>query len=337
MKSQTWILLGTAIVLLCVLTYALIVVTMSKRQTFPIDTVTLWVDGADAGWRDRVQEVFKSAKLAHPRCGLVHNELREPEPVGPATKDELYYGARCVAKFMPWVRTYYVLTQRPHKPWWWPASGKLGNVRMRLVHHDEIFGNHADALPVFNSNIIQAHIHNIPGLAEHFILFDDDFFVGRPLTRDNFFTPDGKRAVNSSYEMNPLTAPPGNWRQVCMNTQKLARQFLLVNSTAPVMVPDHVGYRLLKSAHKHVMENVFKDQVAALHSFRSSTDFVPHYLTNVFMVGAGLTSPLPKSYKSVFVGVLFKKRMDKWGVPHEFCINDRMQPEDVKYLEDLIQ
>ena len=339
MRARNWIIIGTAIVILCILAFALAKITMTRSQksTFPVDTVTLWVDGSDAGWRDRANRHLELTRKTHPNCGLVHNELREPEPVGPTARDELFYGARCVAKFMPWVRTYYVVTQRPHKPWWWPKSGKLGSLTMCLVHHDEIFGEDQDTLPVFNSNIIQAHIHNIPDLAEHFILFDDDFFVGQPMSGDFFFSADGKRAVNRSYEMNPMAAPPGNWRQITLNTQQLARRSILKRNDAPVMVPDHVGYRLLKSAHKLVMESIFRTEVAAMHSFRSHTDFVPHYLTNVFMVAAGMTEPLPVHYNSEFLGLLYKDRMDKRGKPHEFCINDRMQPVDVAYLESLIR
>ena len=56
----------------------------------------------------------------------------------------------------------------------------------------------ADALPTFNSHAIEASLHHIDGLAEHFVYFNDDMFVGRPLRPEPFFTPNGLARVFQS-------------------------------------------------------------------------------------------------------------------------------------------
>ena len=58
--------------------------------------------------------------------------------------------------------------------------------RVSVVDHREIFPD-ARHLPTFNSIAIEAAMHRIPGLAEHFVYLNDDFFLGRPLDPSHWF------------------------------------------------------------------------------------------------------------------------------------------------------
>ena len=42
-------------------------------------------------------------------------------------------------------------------------------------------------LPVFNSRAIEINLHRIPGLAEQFVYFNDDMFITKPVTKEDFF------------------------------------------------------------------------------------------------------------------------------------------------------
>jgi hypothetical protein len=53
------------------------------------------------------------------------------------------------------------------------------------VPHEQIMP--ADALPTFNSTAIEACVQNIPGLSEYFLLFNDDTFIGKPLSPQFWF------------------------------------------------------------------------------------------------------------------------------------------------------
>ena len=59
-----------------------------------------------------------------------------------------------------------------------------------MVTHREIFRDRA-ALPTFNSHAIESQLHHIPGLAEHFIYFNDDVFLGRQVRPELFFHGNG--------------------------------------------------------------------------------------------------------------------------------------------------
>jgi hypothetical protein len=59
-----------------------------------------------------------------------------------------------------------------------------------VVDHREIWDDRA-ALPVFNSHAIEARLHHIPGLAEHWLHLNDDVFFGRASTPETYFAGNG--------------------------------------------------------------------------------------------------------------------------------------------------
>jgi len=87
---------------------------------------------------------------------------------------------RCVRRFMPFVRTIYILLAREsqRKPWM-DVNG------IRVVYHREFIPE--KFLPTFNSCAIEMFLHRIPGLSERFIYGNDDMFPLAPLTEKDFF------------------------------------------------------------------------------------------------------------------------------------------------------
>ncbi|MEZ8310456.1 Stealth CR1 domain-containing protein [Vibrio splendidus] len=134
-----------------------------------IDIVLLWVDSKDPKWQ-KLYDQYSPQRVttANHICRF-------------RSWDNLQYIFRGIEEFMPWVRKVHFVTQG-HLPEWLNKSESKLNV---LTHHD-IFKNH-NHLPTFNSNAIEANFNNIPDLAEKFILFNDDFFVLKPLNEDRFF------------------------------------------------------------------------------------------------------------------------------------------------------
>lgn len=87
------------------------------------------------------------------------------------------YSIRSVEKFMPWVRNIVIVTNGQVPGW-----ANTSSLKLRIVTHDQIFMN-KDNLPTFNSNAIEANLHNIPGLAPCFLYLNDDMFVGMPIDK----------------------------------------------------------------------------------------------------------------------------------------------------------
>ena len=148
-----------------------------NKARLPIDVVFTWVDNTDPVWQKKYQAANQDA---NPSLGLYSaDEARF------ANHNELYYSVYSVQKFMPWVRNIYIVTdeQTPH------CLSEGNHTNIKIIDHTEII--EPQYLPTFNSHVIEAHLHKIPGLSENFIYFNDDVFVARPLKAEHFFRPNG--------------------------------------------------------------------------------------------------------------------------------------------------
>ena len=306
-------------------------------KNFPIDAVVTWVDGADAAWRKRLAADFAEEKRRFPQ--VLHGAAREPTPLPDDAHDELYFNMHLAAAHLPWLRTYYVVSQRPHTPKWWPANNRIGNMEVRMVHHDQIVAPPLTTTPSYNSMGIQTWLHNIPGLAEHFILFDDDFFVGRPLSRKDFFKSSGKPVLNM-HVMNMGAIPTEQsrqslWNRICLNIRRMA--FAAAGDQKPMLVPPHVCVPCIKSLYGSMITQWFPDEAGAFKRFRApDTDFVPHYVLLGILALLGHTSPMRSGIITWFhFGGQFAAalREAKLKLPHMFCINDRLSDEERKMLD----
>ncbi len=150
-------------------------------RVFPeIDLVYTWVDGDDP--EHRAQREF----YAHRPIDLNPERFRDDHQL-------LRYSLRSVERYMGWVRRIYLLTQRPQVPAWL----RTDHPKLKLVHHDQVFEN-PDWLPCFNSEAIETHLHRIPGLAEHFLYFNDDWLLLRNIRPSDFIDPQGRILVRGT-------------------------------------------------------------------------------------------------------------------------------------------
>ncbi|MEV1330587.1 stealth conserved region 3 domain-containing protein [Micromonospora costi] len=156
--------------------------------TFPIDLVYTWVDGTDPDWLRRRAEV--TGMPYHAESASAARFL---------SRDELRYSLRSVHLFAPWVRHIYLVTDDQVPPWLDQSAPGL-----RVVSHREIFAD-PSVLPTYNSHAIESQLHHIDGLAEHFLYFNDDVFLGTDVVPRDFFLANGI----SRFFPSPALVPPG--------------------------------------------------------------------------------------------------------------------------------
>lgn len=133
----------------------------------PIDFVVTWVDGADPEWRAQ-KRIYSPESLSDDR----EERYRD--------WDLLRYWFRGVEKFAPWVRTIHFVTWGHLPPWL-----NTDNPRLHIVNHRDYIPQ--EYLPTFNSNALELCFHNIEGLSENFVYFNDDMFCLQPLKKEDFF------------------------------------------------------------------------------------------------------------------------------------------------------
>ena len=143
------------------------------EPSFPVDVVITWVNGSDPLFREQ--------------CATYHTRLfpdKKLESGRFRDNGELRFALRAIEKFAPWVRTIHLLTNRQQPSWLNREHPKL-----HLVDHRECIPE--AFLPTFNSHVIEAYLHKIPGLAEQYLYINDDVFLGRSVNKSDFFTANG--------------------------------------------------------------------------------------------------------------------------------------------------
>ncbi|MDI6943088.1 MULTISPECIES: stealth family protein [Microbacterium] len=142
--------------------------------TFDIDMVFSWVDGSS---NDFQRERAKRMNAYVVGEGDAHAARYRHV-------DELRYALRSVHMFAPWVRRIFIATDSPAPRW------LAEHPRVTIVRSEEFFAD-PTVLPTHNSHAVEAQLHRIPGIAEHFLYSNDDMFFGRPVSPEMFFTAGG--------------------------------------------------------------------------------------------------------------------------------------------------
>lgn len=176
-----------------------------KQQNQTIDFVITWVDGNDPAWQ------AEKARWQQPA------EKGDCAPVRYRDWDTLHYWFRAVETYAPWVNRVHLITWG-HVPTWL----NLAHPKLNVVRHEDYIPK--EYLPTFSSHPIELNIHRIPGLAEQFVYFCDDFYLGAPCKPEDFFR---NGVPCDSLSETPLSAgAPTVWNYVRMNdTAFLGRHF----------------------------------------------------------------------------------------------------------------
>lgn len=170
-----------------------------------IDFIVTWVDMADPQWR----AVFNkySGQKEEERNGVSEARFRDP--------GLLRYWFRGVEKFAPWVRKIHFVTagQRPD---WLDTS----NPKLHLVDHRDFIPE--EYLPTYNSVVIERYMHRIPGLADRFVYFNDDFHIINKISPERFFLNGLPRDI-AIFQYNPSWS---QWyRRIKNNIRLINRHF----------------------------------------------------------------------------------------------------------------
>lgn len=132
-----------------------------------IDFVVTWLDSSDSEWQRLYMEYSKNTKGDKGK-----GRFRE--------MNIFQYWFRSVEKYVPWVNKIYLITNGKFPDWI-----NKDNPKLVLVKHEDYIPK--EFLPTFNSCTIELHMHHIKGLSEHFVYFNDDMILNRPINPDYYF------------------------------------------------------------------------------------------------------------------------------------------------------
>ncbi len=318
-----------------------------------IDVVIMWVDGSDREWLKQKNKYSENKSSIDASINRYRNW------------DNLQYVFRGIEVNMPWVHTIHFVTWG-HLPKWLDTT----NPKLNVVRHEDYIPQ--EYLPTFSANPIEMNLHRIPGIADHFILFNDDMFVIHPTHEELFFAQDGlpkeqvsvitlnsrgfnevmphlilnnNALINSSFSPRKISIRQwGKMLSIRNGLNSVSRSLLLLPfSLGTIQVPDvpHMPSPFLKST----LEDVWRKHADVLHQtssaqFRSITD-VNQYLLKQWQVLSDNFHPINLRNKSTYVGTFPKdiKKLERAlgnSKRKLLCINDGIINGDFEQVRDKV-
>ncbi|MFE7844371.1 stealth family protein [Microbacterium sp. NPDC057407] len=285
--------------------------------TADVDMVFSWVDGSSSEFQRQ-----RAARMAEYVVGDGDD--------GPARYrhvDELRYALRSVHMYAPWVRRIFIATDSPAPAW------LLDHPKVTIVRSEEFFAD-PTVLPTHNSHAVEAQLHRIPGLAEHFLYSNDDMFFGRLVEPELFFTPAGvTKFVECEVRIGagrPAVHRSGHDNGLRVNRALLADRF----GRTIVRDLEHCAAPLRRSVMAE-LELAFPDDFArtAASRFRSATDIsvtnsLYHYYA--LMTGRAVATRHPRVRYVQTTLAASLRRMERLAERTDvdmFCLNDGGETE----------
>lgn len=299
----------------------------SSSSSDPIDIVYTWVDSSDPLWQVQRAYYVKQEK------GISHDANLSCRF---RSRDELRFSLRSIRKFAPYVRKIFIVTNG-QKPAWIKAHPQI-----QFISHAQIFRN-MEHLPTFNSMAIESCLHRIPGLAEHYVYFNDDVFLGRPAHFHSFFSKEGKMRFYLTGRVISRKAPEENaigYKIAIHNTDKLlAKEFSKKKRFHLGHTPDPARKSVVSSIaakFRRIFSSVESHRFRGREDYALTNGLIPYtafYMKNGVATDApfekiALTGNLQQDKKSL--RRLIKQR------PLFFCIED-CQTKENKVVDTLLQ
>lgn len=185
-----------------------------------IDLVYCWCTGAEAGYQARREKARKDLMMLEDKNrtdtrATDHNELR--------------YSLRSVEKYAPWIHHIYIVTSKQVPEWL-----NLNHPKITVIDDSEIVPN--EYLPTFNSNVIEAFLHKIPGLSEYFLYACDDMLFGKE-TGPDFFFNEKNRPIHYTKHVKKYDSI--YWHRILKKAKNLAEKDLKQTFPKGAFIPCH--------------------------------------------------------------------------------------------------
>ena len=316
------------------------------KENYPIDFVVTWIDGNDLEWQAEYKKYYKEEK------GVDASISRTRE------WDNLQYWFRSVEKYAPWVNKIHLVTWG-HLPKWLNKNAE----KLNIVKHTDFIP--AEYLPTFSTFPNALNTFRIKGLAEHFVQFDDDMFMGKPVNRTRFFKkgkpvdfaqltpiapllPFGHYILNSISLMHKrhnfkaaIKSNFGKWFNTKYGMSAILKNLLLLPFANNVGIKNpHVTISLLKSTYEKLWKEEFETlDNACKNRFRSYTDLMQWIMRYEQLLSGNFVPHTIKDTHTDLITDQCAEEIADYIVKQKyalFCINDSSDIVDFEKTKNII-
>ena len=235
-----------------------------------IDAVITWVDGTEPNFKLKLEENLKNKKIIN-RQYLQANEI--------------HFCVASIIKFAPFVRKIFIVTDN-QKPNLNEVRHLVSLNKVEIIDHKEIFRDNMDSLPTFNIRSIDALLFKIKNLSNKFIYFNDDMFLIKETSKEEWFK-DNKAVLTGSWTKTYNKQLIKTISQRIKNLLNIRPSFNAAQSNAANIAGFHNKY--FKSYHcgrpqiKSVIKDFYDKNPQRLtnqirYKFRDGRQYMPYSL-----------------------------------------------------------
>lgn len=313
-----------------------------------IDFVITWVDMNDPKWQS---EFLKYSKIgAVTKNGVSKARFRD--------NGLLKYWFRGVDKFAPWVRKIHFVTSSQIPKWL-----DVTNPKINVVHHEDFIP--LQFLPTFNSVVIERYLYRISSLADHFVYFNDDFYIINDVGKERFFknglpcdiavfdynpkwsqwyirVSNNIRLINEHFDKNEVMA---TWHDKWFHKSygfKMRWNYILryYNKFITLRTP-HNAQPYLKSTFEEVWKAVGQELTAtSSNRFRALTDYTPE-LFRTWQICQGNFEPYNTYNDTKMFPLMFRPKQAEKAIMRQsyslICLNDNIHIRNYELVMKNIQ
>lgn len=319
-----------------------------NSNSMDIDFVITWVDMNDPKWQAEFSKY--SGNGNNIKNGVSEARFRD--------YGFLKYWFRGVEKFAPWVRKIHFVTSGQCPEWL-----DVSNPKINLVSHKDYIPE--QFLPTFNSVVIEYYLHKIPGLSEHFVYFNDDFYIIDKIGVERFFK-NGLPCDIAAFKYNPSWS---QWYRTLQNSISIINRYFdkkeimardhdkwfdksygskarwnyilkPYNKFIPLRTP-HNAQPYLKSTFEEVWSVVEKELTeASKNKFRSFSDYTPE-LFRTWQICKGNFEPYNTYSDTKMFPLMIKPKQAVKAIYNQsyklICLNDNVHIRNYSQVMENLQ
>lgn len=313
-----------------------------------IDFVVTWVNMDDPEWKAEFERY----------SGKTDNEKNSVSVARFRDYGFLKYWFRGVEKFAPWVRKiHFICSGNP------PEWLDLSNQKLHIVRHEDYIPS--EFLPTFNSVVIERFIHRISDLSEHFVYFNDDFYIIRYISQERFFLNGLPRDI-AAFQYNPswsqfykriknniriinrffdkkqvMTLFHDKWFDKSYGSKAFMNHLLRPYGKFITLRIPHNAQPYLKQTFKEVWKTVEKELTETSYNrFRKVTDYTPE-LFRTWQICRGNFMPYNTYQDTKMFPLMIKSKQAVQAIRKQsyslICLNDNVHIRNYEQVMDSIR
>lgn len=316
-----------------------------------VDIVYMWVDGSDKEWQNDMKSGVSSRNRSN---------------------NEIIYSLRSISKFMPWHEgRVFIVTPNQTPKGLNAIQGTDEQSINNAPNNSVIIIDQKSIIPeeigdTANSFMIEVYLHRIPTLSEDFIYMNDDYFMGKPLLPDDFYSLNKDKSLRPKFYSNNYKINGGIkqskeffkkkrklWLSATYYTNgNLTNYFKTENDRnnrrnntnndykePPRYYLEHAPYMFKKSWCKEVY-NIWQPEFRKMydHKKRHWFDIIFVLIYRYYCIESGKPCDLVREPENIFLKLItnnnkenvkfYKKVADK--CPKFFTLNDEYSKEHIK-------